>query len=139
MAEHEGGSYPDGAGNLPGRQRRRGPLPGSGGSSEGSAPIGSQPLDQTTSSDESGLNVTERPTVPTSKVLGLRVSEQHYNTGSMMLDVLATQFRLDKRQVGELVVQYLVSNRFGLFEYVSNQVGPAPVDLDFFTRKHEDE
>lgn len=136
----EGENYPNGTGNLPGkRQRRRGALPGS--DEPATAPVGSQNLEQTTGSTESdaaGLHVTNKPKAPDSKVLGLRMSQQHYDTASAMIDVLATQFRLDKRQVGELVVQYLVSNRFELFEHVSNQVGPAAIDLDFFTKRDDD-
>ena len=138
MAENE--NYPNGAGNLPGsRQRRRGALPGADDTGTASAPIGSQTFEHPPAEEPGGLNVTERPKVPDSKVLGLRVSQQHYDTGNMMIDVLAKQFRLDKRQVGELLVQYLVSNRFGLFEYVGHQVGPAPIDLDFFTRRKQED
>lgn len=133
--------YPNGAGNLPGgagRQRRRGPLPGaedSSGSDASSAPIGSQQLGQQQPSahDEAGLSVTQRQATPPAKVWGLRVSEQHYDTANTMLNTLAVQFQLDKRQVGELLVQFLVRNRFDLFDYVRTQTGPA-VDLDFFTR-----
>ncbi|WP_190824664.1 hypothetical protein [Saccharopolyspora pogona] len=68
---------------------------------------------------------------------GLRVSEDHYNTGNMIVNVLATKFRLDKRQVGELLVQYLVRERFDLFDYVQRTVGEPAVDLDFFMRKED--
>lgn len=136
--------YPNGAGALPGaRSRRRGALPGAGGGGEdgGTPPIGSSSFDPAPdpasdpASDPAGLNVTERPQVPGSKMWGLRVSEDHYNTGNMIVNVLATQFRLDKRQVGELIVQYLVRDRFDLFDYVQRTVGEPAVDLDFFTRK----
>lgn len=134
--EHPGG------GNVPGsRRRRRGALPGaeSGGSS--TPPVGT-PLDTPSpaapTAEDGDLTVTEKQPVPMSKVWGLRVSEQHYDTGNTMVDVLATQFRLDKRQVGELIVQFLVARRFDLYEYVQQKRGPAPVDLDFFARQPVD-
>lgn len=138
MAHEE--HYPNGTGNLPGRQRRRGALPGSeDASGESAAPVGSQQLGQQPAApqDEAGLSVTQRQTTPPAKVWGLRVSQEHYDTANTMLNTLAVQFQQDKRQVGEMIIQYLVRNRFDLFDYVRNQVGPA-VDLDFFTRGAED-
>lgn len=134
--------YPNGAGNLPGpgRQRRRGALPGSDDASgESTAPVGSQQLGQQPAApqDEAGLSVTQRQATPPAKVWGLRVSEQHYDTANTMLNTLSVQFQLDKRQVGELIVQFLVQHRFDLFDYVRTQAGPA-VDLDFFTRGRGD-
>lgn len=141
-----------GAGPVPGgssRTRRRGALPGSEPKKEedaspsagGSAPPVGTPLDQqqpAPPADEGNLSITEKPQLPTSKVFGLRVSEHHYDHGNTMVNVLSTQFRLDKRQVGELMIQFLVARRFELYNYVKEKVGPEPVDLDFFTRKEAD-
>ncbi|AHJ58553.1 hypothetical protein AORI_P038 (plasmid) [Amycolatopsis keratiniphila] len=82
---------------------------------------------------EGDLAMTAKQKLPEPKVWGLRVSESHYDTARTMTNVLATRYRLDQRQVGELIIQFLVQNRFALDEYVANQVGPA-IDLDFFTK-----
>ncbi len=126
MSSDNKADYPDGAGNLPGSRRRRGALPGAG---EPAAPA---PL-ATTPVDVGDLAMTTKQQVPDPKVWGLRVSEQHYNTARAMTGVLATRYQLDQRQVGELIVQFLVSRRFDLDDYIAGQTGPA-IDLDFFTR-----
>ncbi|WP_123799287.1 hypothetical protein [Amycolatopsis keratiniphila] len=127
--------YPPGNGPLPGsgedkeqRRRRRGALPGGEGRTE-PPPLSTGPAPAA----EGDLAMTAKQKLPEPKVWGLRVSESHYDTARTMTNVLATRYRLDQRQVGELIIQFLVQNRFALDEYVANQVGPA-IDLDFFTK-----
>ncbi|RSD26451.1 hypothetical protein [Amycolatopsis eburnea] len=123
--------YPDGGGSVPGgeqRTRRRGSLPGA---DDKPAP---PPLSTTPAAGGDGdLEMTEKQQLANAKVWGLRISEAHYDTGRTMTSVLGARYKLDQRQVGELIVQFLVEHRFALDEYVAKQAGPA-VDLDFFTR-----
>lgn len=126
--------YPDGGGNEPGpRRRRRGALP----TSPAPAPLATdrpEPADEA----DGGLEMTAKQKLPEAKVWGLRVSAQHYDTARTMTNVLATRYQLDQRQIGELIVQYLVARRFDLDDYVSQRVG-QPVDLDFFSRPDSDD
>lgn len=131
-------NYPSGGGNEPGpRTRRRGALPTS--TSPAPAPLATDqpaPAPAVESEEAGGLEMTARQKLPPAKVWGLRVSAQHYDTARTMTNVLATRYRLDQRQVGELLVQYLVARRFDLDDYIAQQVG-SPVDLDFFARPDE--
>jgi hypothetical protein len=129
--------YPNGGGNEPGgaapaaepRVRRRGGLP-TADQPPAAAPLATQ---VTTVQADGDLAMTAKQKLPEARVWGVRVSEGHYETARTMTNVLATRYNLDQRQVGELLVQFLVANRFALDEYVANQVGPA-IDLDFFTK-----
>ncbi|GAA1983153.1 hypothetical protein [Amycolatopsis minnesotensis] len=130
--------YPDGgAGPLPGENRptrRRGALPGADEQPQ-PAPMSTTPVPSAAPAPElaDGLAMTEKQKLPETKVWGIRVSERHYEIGGNMLKVLATRYRLDQRQVGELMVQFLVDRRFDFDDYVQRQVGPG-IDLDFFNR-----
>lgn len=125
--------YPDGGGNEPGRggdrrRRRRGSLAVGGEAaplSPGAAAAGA--------GDSGDLTMTKREALPDPKVWGLRVSEAHYRTARMMMQVLGARYGLDQRQVGELIVQFLVERRHDLDAYVASQAGPA-IDLEFFSR-----
>jgi hypothetical protein len=129
MATSNDDSYPDGGGALPGgTRRRRGPLPG-GGEHATPAPLSTSAAP----ADLGDLAMTTKQQLPDPKVWGLRVSEPHYNTARAMTGALAVRYQLDQRQVGELIVQFLVQRRFDLDQYVSQQVGPA-IDLDFFAQ-----
>jgi hypothetical protein len=124
--------YPGGEGAVPGepRTRRRGALPG-GGDKPSSPPLATTPV--VTAAADGDLEMTEKQLLPSPKVWGLRVSEAHYETAHTMTRVLGARYKLEQRQVGELLIQFLVENRFALDEFVARQAGPA-VDLDWFTR-----
>lgn len=127
--------YPGGGGNMPGgegdrRVRRRGSL--DGGSDEAAPMTTGQPA-PAAAVDGGELAMTSKEAPPDAKVWGLRVSERHYDIARQMMAVLGTRYRLEQRQVGELLVQFLVDRRFDLDTFVASQAGPA-IDLDFFAR-----
>lgn len=127
-------------GPKPGERRKRRESLNTEGGNNGTPPIGSNldPPPASTEDSNGELEHTKKDELPPSQVWGLRVSEQHYDTGTTMLNVLAARFGINKRQAGELIVQFLVANRFTLFEYVKTKTGPG-IDLDFFLRPEPQE
>jgi hypothetical protein len=122
-------NYPDLiGGNEPGiRTRRRGALPTA--TADVPAPLSLTPTQAPSPANTDDLAMTQKVVVPPAKVLALRMSEEHHKVARTMLSALSGRYELDQRQVGELLVQFLVQRRHDLDEFVSQQVGPSINDF----------
>lgn len=123
-------------GPLPGstRNRRREPLPSA---QQRNVPPPGTPLQPSapapTAAADGDLQVTRRQRLPEGKVLGLNVSESHYDRGTLIIDVLSAKYGMNKRQIGELLVMFLDTERFRLSEFVE-RFSERAVDLDYLSR-----